>query len=150
MNKKNRNIVALALLISTTFVVPATLAQSNISGLMTRLVDTTARQSLKGYTRPNNARPRMGNLEQGNQIEMSFKLRKGQKYGFVAVCDQNCNDIDLRLVDVDGQLIDEDTDVDNTAAIAYTAEETSAYDLAVIMPSCDQTECAYAVGVYRK
>jgi hypothetical protein len=37
----------------------------------------------------------MGSLEQGKQIKMSFKLRKGQKYGFAAVCDVNCSDIDL-------------------------------------------------------
>lgn len=151
MNRKNRLIAALAFLIGTTLLVPATaFAQSNVSGLMTRLLDTTAKQSVKGYTRPGNVRPRMGKLEQNSQIEMSFRLRQGQKYGFVAVCDQNCNDIDLGLVDADGQLIEEDVDSDETAAIVYTAEETGVYDLAVIMPSCDQTECAYAVGVYRK
>lgn len=148
--KKNQIRVA-ALIISTAVLVPAvTQAANNQNRLMTRLLDTVAKQSLKGYTRPNNANPRMGNLDEGNQIEIPIKLSKGKKYGFAAVCDASCNDIDLSLIDANGQVIQQDNGNEETAVVKYTANKTGRYYLSVDMAACDEAECAYGVGLYRR
>lgn len=148
MNKKHRIQAAVALVIGTTLLVPvAAFAQAQT---MVRLMDATARSGLRGYTRIANVRPRTGMLEPGGQIELSFRLRKGQKYGFVGVGDDNANDVDLSIVDANGDVIDVDEEEDATAWLAYTAESDGIYDVVVKMYDCQDTECGYALGAYKK
>lgn len=148
MNKRNRIKVAIALLIGSVFIFPAASFAQN--RLMIRLLDTVAKQSLNGYTRPKNFNPRMGNLEQEKEIAMNFKLTKGKNYGFAAVCDSGCNDIDVSLKDAKGQVIQEDNGEEDTAVVKYSPKKSGVYYLSVVMPSCEETDCAYGVGVYRK
>lgn len=147
---KNQIRAAIAIIIGTAFLVPAVTLAANQNRVMTRLLDTVAKQSLKGYTRPNNAIPRMGTLDEGNQIAIPIKLSKGKKYGFAAVCDASCNDIDLSLKDANGEEIGVDNGEQETAVVKYTADKTGQYYLAVDMASCNEAECAYGVGLYRK
>lgn len=149
MNKKSWIRGAVILFLGSTSMLPATAVVTN-PPLMVKYMDTYASQALKRYARANNVKPRMGSLEPNGQIEMSFKLTKGQKYGFATVCDANCSDIDIRLVDQDGQVIAEDIDNDNTASVVYTAEDNDVYDVQVIMPGCSNSECDYALGVYKR
>lgn len=149
--KKNQIRVAIAIVIGISFVVPAiALAQTNQDRAMIRLLDRLARRSLKGYTPPNNTSSRMGYLDEGNQIEIPVKLSKGKNYGFAAVCDPNCSDVDLILKDANDRVIQEDIEDRDTAVVKHTAKKTGRYYLSIDMAACDDLECAYGVGLYRK
>lgn len=147
---KNQIRVAIALIIGSTFIVPAVTlaAATNQNKLMVRLLSQVAKKSFKNYTQP--ANPRMGYLDEGNQIEIPIKLSKGKNYGFAAVCDEDCNDVDLSLKDANGQVIQEDIDDKDTAVVKYTAKNTGRYYLSVDMAACNEVECGYGVGLYRK
>lgn len=149
MHKKYGFRSAIALLMSATILVPASaFAQA---GFIDNYLKGIAKKELpSGYVRPSNVVPRTGVLVSGNQVELSYKLRGGKKYGFVAVCD-NCNDIDLRLVNANnGQIVENDEEEDEYGVVAYNPPANGVYDLQVIMFDCPQAECTYGIGVYRK
>ncbi|HAA28200.1 MAG TPA: hypothetical protein DDW76_02035 [Cyanobacteria bacterium UBA11369] len=150
MNKKYQIPAAIAFLIGTASLIPVAAFAQAQSSIMLRLMDATARTGLPGYTRISNVRARTGMLESSREIELSFRLRKGQKYGFVAVGDNNATDVDVRIQDQNGQVIELDDDDDATAYIPYTAEENGIYDVVVTMYNCENSECAYALGAYKK
>lgn len=114
-----------------------------------RYMNTIARQELPQYGLANT---RSGVLEPGSTVELSFRLRAGQKYGFVAVCDDvNCNDIDLELLDASGNVLDTDVSTDDYAVVVYDPGTTIVHDLKVIMYGCSNPSgCQYSVGAYRR
>jgi hypothetical protein len=149
MQKKHQIRAAIALIaVSTASLIPvAAFAQSQ---LMFRLMQATATSGLPGYSLISNVKRRMGMLEPGKEIESSFRLRKGQKYGFVAVGDNNATDVDVRIQDQNGEVIATDEDDDASAYIPYTAEADGIYDVVVTMYGCESSECSYALGTYKK
>lgn len=117
-------------MIGSSLAVPS-LAAINLS----KPLDSFAQKSLgKRYYRSKT--PRIGSLQPSSSIRKPYSLRNGVNYGFAAVCDQNCTDIDIRLIDENEQVIEEDIDSDNTAVIPYTAEADGTYEVEVIMYGC--------------
>lgn len=144
MKKKHLIQGAILLLISSSFAVPS-LAAINL----TKPLDSFANKALgKRYSRSKT--PRLGSLLPSSSIRKPYSLRNGVKYGFAAVCDKNCTDIDIRLIDENEQVIEEDTDADNTAVIPYTADADGTYEVEVIMYGCRSQQCDYALGAYRR
>jgi hypothetical protein len=92
----------------------------------------------------------MGTLIEGNQVAVPMKLNKGIKFGFAAVCDASCNDIDLSLKDANGNEVAADNGEQETAVVEYTPNRTGQHFLTVEMASCTEADCAYGVGLYRK
>ncbi len=148
MKKQNRIRSMFALLIGTALLLPAaSIAQPTVN--ITRLLDQIAGQELgKRYKR--SITPRFGFLEPASNVELSFRLTQGGRYGFVAVGDDNVTDIDLQLVDQDGNMVDEDINVDNFAAVTFDPQQNGVYDLRVIMFGCQVSDCQYAAGVYKR
>lgn len=147
MRRKCQILSTFALIISAIFLVPASSIAQQVS--IVRLLDQIAKAQIRpsGFQRP--LPPRFGSLEPEGGINQGFKLTKGQKYGFVAVGDDNANDIDLQLLDRNGKVLAEDNDADESAVINFSPRQSGIYYLRVIMYGCQAEECKYAVGVYR-
>jgi len=148
MPEKYRIQSAIALLIGTALLVPvASIAAQTVN--MTRLVDQIAKAQLRPpkFQRP--VPPRFGSLEPAGEIDQGFGLTKGQGYAFVAVGDDNANDVDLQLVDTTGKVVAQDNDTDESAVVTFSPRQNARYYARVIMYDCQAEECEYAVGVYR-
>jgi len=104
MHRKYQILSTFALIIGTVLLVPASSIAQQVS--IVRLLDQIAKAQIRpsGFQRP--LPPRFGSLEPGGKIDQGFKLTKGQKYGFVAVGDDNANDIDLQLLNRNGKVCD--------------------------------------------
>jgi hypothetical protein len=148
MHKKGRFQSAIALLIGAALLVPVgSIAAQKVN--MTRLVDQIAKAQLRPpkFQRP--LPPRSGTLEPGGEIDQSFGLTKGQGYAFVAVGDDNAKDVDLQLVDRNGEVVAEDNDEDKSAVVTFSPPQKARYYARVIMFDCEAEECEYGIGVYK-
>jgi hypothetical protein len=128
--------------------IPSTLLAQNANWVA--MLDKTASKELKGYQAKKPAPMRTGELTAQGTIELPVRLRQGQKYGFVGLSDKMNNDVDLQLLDQDGNVVDEDDDSDGTAIVVFNPPTNGAYDLVVKMYSCKKASCNYAVGAYNK
>jgi hypothetical protein len=77
-------------------------------------------------------------------------LQAGVRYAIVAVCDQACADIDLRILDASGAALAEDADIGDTAVLEFTARTTGAYRLEVILFDCREATCAWGGQILRR
>jgi hypothetical protein len=96
------------------------------------------------------AGPFAGALGQDRARQININLRAGQDYRFVAVCDSRCGDIDLRLLDPNGQVVAEDTADNDTPTLHARASVTGTHRVEVAMYRCSADQCWYAFNVYAR
>ena len=87
-------------------------------------------------------------INQGYQQYIEVTLSAHTSYSFVGVCDQDCSDLDLYLKDDAGNLVDQDTDPDDTPTVSVTPKYTGVFRLYVSMARCSSGPCRWGVGIY--
>lgn len=105
--------------------------------------DTGFRQA---YTNDQDAHGFLGNWE---AKEHYFSVIKGKTYKFAGVCDNDCSDVDIEVYNNKGELVAEDTEVDDIPLVSFVAEYTGRYRVEVTMADCSVEPCEYRVRGFR-
>ena len=92
--------------------------------------------------------PKIGQLRDNTQTNIGLNLRSGATYKLVGVCDSDCGDLDLQLLDSNGNVIDTDVEYDDYPVVSVTPRWSDRFVIRVGMPSCNATYCNYGVGVF--
>ena len=79
-----------------------------------------------------------------------MELDRGRAYVIVAVCDSDCKDVDLRLLDNRRREIDRDVERDDYPAVAVEPERTDRYTVRAIMAASSAAPCRYGFGVFAR
>jgi hypothetical protein len=111
---------------------------------------TQANQIAQGQGYSPIGEPATGAIQDDTQEDVAVNLTSGGNYLMVGVCDQDCSDVDLRLIAPDGNEIEQDVLADDTPVLEFRAPATGQYRARVIMATCDQNPCAYGVALYSK
>jgi hypothetical protein len=82
--------------------------------------------------------------------QRTITLEGGVQYAILAVCDQECRDIDLRITDSSDSTLAEDVQPDDTPVLEFTAPVSGQYDLDLIMFTCQASECAWGGQIFRR
>ena len=88
-----------------------------------------------------------GWLNNGASRTHTMTLRRGVDYTFTGECDGDCTDLDLRLYDASGNLVDSDVLPDDYPIVSVTPGATGAFRLRVTMARCTVNPCQYEVTV---
>ena len=95
-----------------------------------------------------------GSAAEGATASHYINIESGDGHLFVAVCDQDCADIDLFLYDPAGVLVDSDSSVQAypefptaNAEIYFDAAASGTYRLDVKIYGCRASTCYYGVDV---
>lgn len=95
----------------------------------------------QGYT---DARPALYDvIEAGGRRPTTLWLEAGRTYQIVGKCDHDCSDLDFRLYDAGGTLVDSDVAADDVPMMTVTPWRTAAYRLEVTMASCRTSSCGW-------
>ncbi len=147
----NRACAALAALILLTATPGAAQVPPEFSReLSQRLAEAGRLVNEGGYMRV--AGPFAGGLASQQSRRYTLTLRAGQDYRVIAVCDSRCGDIDLRLYDVNGNQIAQDTLSDNVPTLAIHPTATGPHTIEIDMYQCAAAPdpCWYALNVYTR
>jgi len=77
-------------------------------------------------------------------------LEAGVQYAILAVCDEECFDIDLKISDSADSTLVEDVSPDDTPVLEFTAPVTGRYELDLIMFSCQASSCTWGGRIFRR
>ncbi|MBA3980737.1 MAG: hypothetical protein C0462_09090, partial [Alcanivorax sp.] len=88
-----------------------------------------------------------GALRDGGEDRIPFRIRAGVNHVFYAVCDMDCDDLDLLLLDHHGSTLTSDLLPDDVPIVEYTPAEDMQVTVVVRMASCDIAPCAYGVSL---
>lgn len=86
----------------------------------------------------------------GQRPSHSITLRSGSDYIIAAVCDQDCNDVDLEVFDENGRSIGSDADSSDIAMVRISPRWTGSFSVRPHLYQCRIGTCFYGIGVFRK
>jgi hypothetical protein len=99
----------------------------------------------KGYTAT--GWERRGTLAQGKEQLIQVALSGGASYQLIGVCDTDCKNLDIQLLDANGKEVDKDVEDDDFPIVGADASGT--YTARVTMTTCEGT-CAFGVKSFSK
>jgi hypothetical protein len=92
----------------------------------------------------------MGSLRQGQQTTYRVDFAQNREYALVALCDADCRDIDLVLLEPDGREMVADRDLTDQAVIRVPSSHKGEHYLRVTMPACSVNPCRFGIGVFTR
>jgi hypothetical protein len=141
--------VAVAIAIAVVGFAPTTQAQSQWADQVSGYLATRANYYTdRGYDRTHE--PEIGSLGDKDRESFNLTLHSGTTYAILAVCDNDCDDIDLKLFDSDDNLITSDVETDDYPLLKVDINRTQQYRVQVVMASCKTSPCWYGIGAYGK
>lgn len=91
--------------------------------------------------------PWQASLRSGENQSWSIRLNAGATYRIVGVCDNDCTDLDLKLL-AGSTSVAQDVAVDDVPVLTFTPAVTGEYTLQVIMAACSVNPCRFGVAAY--
>ena len=91
-----------------------------------------------------------GELRENQYEDVTVELNRGRTYVIVAVCDNDCKDVDLRLLNRGGREIDNDVEADDYPTVAVEPDRDERYTVRTIMATCNTQPCRYGFGVFSR
>jgi hypothetical protein len=91
-----------------------------------------------------------GELQEDQEENVVVELDRGRTYVILGVCDADCKDLDLRLLNSNLQEIDRDVERDDYPAVGAAPQRTEKYTVRAIMAACGKEPCRYGFGVFSR
>jgi hypothetical protein len=117
---------------------------------MTAVGNTVAGEGYRADTRAFHTDMIVGTLQDDAGVGLEVDLEFGVEYMIVGVCDTDCTDLDLSLVDLQGNVLFEDALDDDAPILRFTAPAAGTHFLLVEMFACSVNPCSFGYKVYRR
>jgi hypothetical protein len=88
-----------------------------------------------------------GTLKEGQYQDLTVTLSKGRDEVLVAVCDADCRDVDIALLEADGREIAADRDDSDLAIVQVPDGHPGAHRVRVSMAHCRVAPCRFEIGL---
>ncbi len=92
----------------------------------------------------------VGRLNRGAEAPKTVLLSPNRDYSFVAVCDRNCDEIQLSVKDTNGKAIASNPNNDAVAVLNFKPSSEDRYQIAVKMEKCSAQYCIFGLGIFSK
>lgn len=129
-------------------------AQSHRAVILTQLDTVTSLKRSEGYTVHAAALPSgslVGLLRDEGAVFVEIMLQAGREYFIPGGCDNDCDDLDLRVMAPNSEtVLAEDIEDDDVPILSFRARETGPHLLMVSMASCSEDLCYFGFRVLTK
>ena len=133
-----------ALAVGAALVTPAAQAQdASVRDQLDRLV---GRLSDEGYEQTHLRR--MGRLNDDGTQTYTINLNRNKAYAIAGVCDNDCSDLDLILLDSRGRVVDQDDSTDDAPVVTVSPSKSGTYRVRVRMYECSVDPCSFGLVVF--
>jgi hypothetical protein len=86
-------------------------------------------------------------LNEGANQDYPVSLAGGVAYKIGGVCDNDCPDLDIQLLDPGGNIVERDALTDSLPIVSHTPKKSGLYRVRVIMYDCNSGPCSAGVTV---
>jgi hypothetical protein len=114
------------------------MVEANILDMLNQLSAGAA----QGATAPEGFEDRIVALQPGTDSRFVMRLTGGTPYTFVGVCDVDCNNVDIELIDMrTGGVVGSDLLPDDIPIVNFTPTETGEYMVRTLLQTCTGAPC---------
>lgn len=100
----------------------------------------------RGYV---NLQNREGYLSEGESARAYPYVSGKYAYQFTALCDEDCSDVDLRIYDDNGNLVDSDIATDDLPVVSISPRWSAKFKVVATMIKCSREPCRVVVSSFR-
>ena len=86
----------------------------------------------------------------GERETLRIALREGTQYALVALCDEDCRDLEVTVLGEDDAVLAKSAGWGDRPLLEVQPRATGKYRIVVTMAHCGSGPCAYGVGVFMK
>jgi hypothetical protein len=86
-------------------------------------------------------------LNEGATQDYPVSIGAGQRYTIAGVCDNDCPDLDIKLLDATGTEVASDTATDSVPVVSYAASKSGLFTVRVVMYDCNVAPCSAGLTV---
>jgi hypothetical protein len=86
-------------------------------------------------------------LDEGATQDYPIAMRAGQSYMIGGVCDNDCPDLDIKLLDPSGNEVAEDTATDSVPIVNHAPGKSGTYTVRVVMYDCNAAPCSAGLTI---
>tara|TARA_R110000868_G_scaffold410693_5_gene699867 strand:- start:48206 stop:48631 length:426 start_codon:yes stop_codon:yes gene_type:complete len=90
----------------------------------------------------------IGTISEDDDNIWTFYFSSSKEYLIEGFCDEDCDDLDLYLLDSDGDQLDSDTEEDDYPIIYFEPDASSTYSIKVSMYSCEVEPCYFGLAIF--
>lgn|SRR5690606_29420886 len=142
-------VLALAATVSLSAPVAAQSHRDVITGQLNIAASVMGREGFVAAGAMNGGEPIIGLLPVGGIVFLEIELEADVAYVVTGACDADCTDLDLTLVDEDGETLVEDMEIDDVPMLHFVAPRGARYMLGVGMSDCSTEACFFGFQVLR-
>jgi hypothetical protein len=140
-----KKLVLLSLVALFPFMSSSLQAQGYADDVWAQLQDWYDDYSDRGYSVENYI---VGKLDEDDSDSWTFWLDGRSDYTIIGVCDDDCGDIDLTILDDDNDVVAEDLLEDDYPIVNVSPRKDGAYTIDVDMYECDVEPCYFGIAIF--
>lgn len=125
---------------------PVATGESPQAIILAQLQQAQAALSQQGFQLV--GQPYSGSLQQGQSWNVPAELYPGFDYRVIGVCDRDCADLDLVVLDPNGAVITQDTTTTSQPIVGVQPGGVGNFTIQVQMYNCTIAPCYYAIALY--
>ncbi len=92
---------------------------------------------------------KVDSLEAGDVDSLEVSLDRGS-YLALGVCDDDCGDLDVYVLDADGEIVASDVLIDAEPMVEFKVHRRATFFVGASMESCAATDCLYSIQLLRQ
>lgn len=121
--------------------------RQQILGNLNDLLNQAGNQFAPGMSPPQGFADENTNLQPGTDHHWQFNLTGGTPYVVLGVCDADCSNVDIELIDSRGGVVASDMLPDDYPVVQFTPPSNGTYYARLLMQSCTRAPCYAAMRV---
>jgi hypothetical protein len=86
-------------------------------------------------------------LNEGATQDYPIAMTSGQRYTIGGVCDNDCPDLDIKLLDQSGNEVASDTETDPVPLVTHAPNKSGNYTVRVVMYDCNTAPCSAGLTI---
>lgn len=141
-----------ALLMAAVFAPVPLAAQGHREVVTVQLDATNTLMVAQGYARDVlaiSSGAQVGLMPAGGVIYLTIELEEGSRYLINGACDYDCTDLDLHLLDAEGDVVAEDIEMDDIPLLDFVAPAGRSFLLGISMASCSDDYCFFGYQILK-
>jgi hypothetical protein len=91
----------------------------------------------------------IGRMGEGKTDSWTLNFEKGTSYRIVGVCDKDCSDLDIEILD-GSTVIEKDVLDDDAPIVSFSPKASGQLRVKVTMAKCSEAPCFFGFGIFQK
>lgn len=112
-----------------------------LRGLIGSLLNNYQQNLAQGMTVPAGFSDEITSMQPGHDYRWQVNLMGGTQYRVLGACDNECNNVDIELIDGSGAVVASDKAPDDKPVVNFTPASNGQYIVRVILQTCTVGPC---------